>query len=138
MADFKDILEELPNIVDNLKLTIGDAKKIRSEAKKLNAIEAKLQNIHEAIDEELGFEKFKNTAMQVLPFLGTAASFFIPGGFLLGTVIAGSAGFISDKFGDPEAELTLEDLKSKIEEWIEWSNELQELAEDFLSYEQLI
>ncbi|RUT07833.1 hypothetical protein DSM106972_020930 [Dulcicalothrix desertica PCC 7102] len=138
MADFGQLLEELPNIADSLKLSIGDANKIRYEATRLNKIEVKLQNIHEAIDKELGFEKFKNTAMRALPFLGTAASFLIPGGFIVDAVIAGGAGLISDKFGDPEAEVTLEDLKLRVEDWIDWSNELQELAEDFLSNKQLI
>ncbi len=56
MADFGQLLEELPNIADSLKLSIGDANKIRYEATRLNKIEVKLQNIHEEIDKELGFE----------------------------------------------------------------------------------
>lgn len=138
MADFGQLLEELPNIADSLKLSIGDANKIRCEATRLNKIGLKLQDIHQAIDKELGFEKFKNTAMRALPFLGTAASFFIPGGFIVDAVIAGGAGFISDKFGDPEAEVTLEDLKFRVEDWIDWSNNLQEFAQDFLSNKQLL
>ncbi len=138
MADFEKLIEELPNIAENLKLSIGNANKIRNEAIKLNKIEVKLHNIYEGIDNELGFEKFKNTAMRALPFLGTAASFFIPGGFIVDAVIASSTGFIADKFGDPEAAVTLEDLKLKVEDWIEWSDTLQEIAEKILSDTQLI
>lgn len=132
MTDFEQLLEELPNITDSLKLSIGDANKIRHEVARLNNLRVKLYKIDEYIDNELSFENFKNTAMRALPFLGTAASFFIPGSFIVNAVIASGTGFIANKFGDPEAAITLEGLKSKIEDWIEWCDLLQETAEEIL------
>ncbi|MDJ0734136.1 MAG: hypothetical protein QNJ47_08660 [Nostocaceae cyanobacterium] len=138
MANLEQLLEELPNLVENLNLNIGDADEINQEASRLNNIAAKLQNIQELIEDELGFEKVKNAAMSALPFLGTVASIFIPGGFLVDAVIAGGAGFIAEKFGDTEAEIILQDLQSRIEVWIEWCNELKEISQEILNNTQLL
>lgn len=83
MADLEILLSELLNIIDELNLNIGNRKKIKNEISKLDNNFARLNEIQKAIESELGFEKIKNVAMGALPFLGTVASFFIPGGFLV-------------------------------------------------------
>jgi hypothetical protein len=138
MADLVELLNELPNIGDNLMLTIGDVTEIKQEMQRLTNAQDKLHKINEEIEKELGFEKFKNVAMGALPFLGTVASVFIPGGFLVDAVIAGGTGLIAEKFGNPETELTLNDLQEQIEVWIAWIDFIKEIAEDILNNSQLI
>jgi hypothetical protein len=132
MGDLEKLLSDLPNIIDELNFNLGNRNKIKNEILRLDNTLAKLNDIQEAIESELGFEKIKNAAMGALPFLGTVASFFIPGGFLVDAAIAGSAGLLSEKFGNTEAEINLSDLQEKIYEWIGWVNNLQEIAEHIL------
>jgi hypothetical protein len=132
MADLERLLSKLPNIVDQLNLNFGDRNKIKNEISRLGNILAKLNEIQGEIESELGFEKIKNAAMGALPFLGTVAGLFIPGGFLVDAVIAGGAGLLAEKFGNTEDEITLSDLQEKIYEWIGWVNSLQEIAEYLL------
>ncbi|MDJ0617622.1 MAG: hypothetical protein QNJ63_12905 [Calothrix sp. MO_192.B10] len=138
MAELEESLEQLPKLADNLKLNIGDANEIRQEIARLSNIQEQLENIKEEIEDELSFNKVKNAAMRALPFLGTVAAIFIPGGFLIDTVIGGSTAFIADKFVDPEAEITLQDLQSKIEDWIKWCDYLKERAEEILNNTQFL
>lgn len=132
MADLEKLLSDLPYIIDELNFNLGNRNEIKNEILRLDNILAELNNIHEEIESELGFEEIKNAAMRALPFLGTVASFFIPGGFLVHAVIAGGAGLLSQKFGDTEAEINLSDLQEKIDEWIGWVNNLKEIAEHIL------
>ncbi|MCC5629800.1 hypothetical protein LC613_17820 [Nostoc sphaeroides CHAB 2801] len=132
MSELEKLLSDLPNIIDELNFNLGNRNQIKNEILRLDNILAKLNDIQEEIESELGFEKIKNVAMGALPFLGTVASFFIPGGFLLDAVITGGAGLLSEKFGDTETEINLSDLQEKIYEWIGWVNNLQEIAEHIL------
>jgi hypothetical protein len=132
MDDLEQLLSELPNIIDELNFNLGNRNQIKNEILRLDNILAKLNDIQEEIESELGFEQIKNAAMRAVPFVGTVASFFIPGGFLVDAVIAGSAGLLSEKFGNTEAEINLSDLQEKIYEWIGWVNNLQEIAEHIL------
>ncbi|KHG39164.1 hypothetical protein OA07_25235 [Aphanizomenon flos-aquae 2012/KM1/D3] len=113
MADLESLLSNLPNILDELNLNIGNRNEIQNELSRLNHILLILNELGEEIDSELGFEKIKNAAMGALPFLGTVASLFIPGGFIVDAVIAGSAGLLAEKFGNNENEITLSDLQEK-------------------------
>ncbi|MBW4612891.1 MAG: hypothetical protein KME21_06330 [Desmonostoc vinosum HA7617-LM4] len=106
MADLERLLSDLPNIIDELNLNIGNDNQIKNEILKLNNILAKLNDTQQSIESELGFEKIKNAAMGALPFLGTVASLFIPGRFLVDAVIAGGAGLLVEKLGSTEAEIT--------------------------------
>jgi hypothetical protein len=132
MDDLEQLLTDLPNIIDELNFNIGNRNQIQNEILRLDNILAKLNDIQEEIESELGFEQIKNAAMRALPFVGTVASFFIPGGFLVDAVIVGGAGLLSQKFGDTEAEINLSDLQEKIDEWIGWVNNLKEIAEHIL------
>jgi hypothetical protein len=138
MADLKELINELPNLADSLKLSISDANKISQQIVHISNVQDKLQKTKEEIEAELDKEKFKNKAMGMLPFLGIVASFFIPGGFLVDAAIGAGTGFIAEKFGNPETELTLNDLQVKIEDWIDWGEWLKERAEDILSDSQVI
>ncbi|WP_168644261.1 hypothetical protein, partial [Dolichospermum sp. UHCC 0259] len=119
--------------VEPLNLNLGNRNEIQNELSKLNHILLILNEIEEEIDSELGFEKMKNAAMGALPFLGTVASLFIPGGFLVDVVISGSAGLLAEKFGNNENEVTLSDLQERIYGWINWLNQIQEIGEYILN-----
>ncbi|MCV3213151.1 hypothetical protein OGM63_06365 [Plectonema radiosum NIES-515] len=138
MADLKELINELPNLADSLKLSVGDANDISQQVAHISNVQDKLKQIQEEIEEELGWEKFKNQAMGVLPFLGTVASVFIPGGFLVDVAIGAGAGFIAEKFDNSETELTLNDLQLKIEDWVNWGEWLKETAEYILSDSEVI
>ncbi|MDJ0675876.1 MAG: hypothetical protein QNJ36_10920 [Calothrix sp. MO_167.B42] len=138
MAELEELLEKLPNLVENLKLNVVDVNELSQEITRLHNTQKQLQKIKEEIEGELDLQKFQNTAIRALPFLSTVATIFIPGGFFVDTVIAGSAGFFADKFVNPEAEITLQDLQSKVEEWIKWCDYLQERAEEILNNTQLL
>ena len=133
MADLESLLSNLPNILDELNLNIGNRNEIQNELSRLNHILLILNELGEEIDSELGFEKIKNAAMGALPFLGTVASLFIPGGFIVDAVIAGSAGLLAEKFGNNENEITLSDLQEKIYGWIDWLNQIKEIGEYILN-----
>jgi hypothetical protein len=133
MADLESLLSNLPNILDELNLNIGNRNEIQNELSRLNHILLILNELGEEIDSELGFEKIKNAAMGALPFLGTVAGLFIPGGFIVDAVIAGSAGLLAEKFGNNENEITLSDLQEKIYGWIDWLNQIKEIGEYILS-----
>ncbi|MBD0262539.1 MAG: hypothetical protein ICV78_07390 [Tolypothrix sp. Co-bin9] len=138
MADLKELINELPNLANSLKLSISDANKISQQIVHISNVQDKIQTIQEEIEAELGKEKFKNQAMGVLPFLGIVASFFIPGGFLVDAAIGAGTGFIAKNFGNLETELTLNNLQGKIEDWIDWGEWLKQTAEDILSDDQVI
>jgi hypothetical protein len=138
MADLEKLVNELLHLADSLKLTIGNANQIKNEITRIANVQEQICNIREVIEEELGFEKIKNFAMKTLPFIGTVASIFIPGGFLVDAAITGSAGFIAEKLGNPETEITLSDLQAKIESWLEWCDLIQEISEEILRKSQII
>lgn len=139
MADFKELINELPNLADRLKLSVSDANDISQQIVHIGNVQDKLQKIKEEIEAELGREKFQNKAMGALPFFGTViASFFIPGGFLLDAAITAGAIFFAEKFGNSETELTLNHLQVKIEDWIDWGEWLKKTAEDIFSDDQVI
>ncbi|MBW4568495.1 MAG: hypothetical protein KME31_10815 [Tolypothrix carrinoi HA7290-LM1] len=139
MADFKELINELPNLADSLKLNVGDANEISQQIVHIGNVQDKLRKIQEDIEAELGRETFKKKAMGVLPFLGTVvASVFIPGGFLVDAAITAGAGFIAEKFGNSETELILNDLQVKIEDLIDWGEWLKDTAEDILSDSEVI
>jgi hypothetical protein len=133
MADLENIINELPNLADNLKLNFSNSTNIQKEFIRIENIQAKLQEAQDAIQAELDWEQLKNKAMGALPFVGTVASLFIPGGFVVDALIAGGAELFAEKFGNPEHELTLNDLLTLTEDWLDWGSWLQEIAEKILN-----
>ncbi|NEU71261.1 hypothetical protein PI95_001350 [Hassallia byssoidea VB512170] len=139
MADFKELINELPNLADSLKLNVGDANEISQQIVHIGNVQDKLRKIQEDIEAELGREKFKKKAMGVLPFFGTVvATVFIPGGFLVDAAITVGAVFFAEKFGKSETELTLNDLQLKIEDLVDWGEWLKNTAEEILSDSEII
>ena len=131
MANLEILVSELPTLIQSLKLTIGDSNKIMEQIILINNAQEKLRNIKKLIAQDLRFENVKNSAIATLPRLFTGATLFIPSVGLVDPAIA-------EKFGNSETKISLTDLQSKIDSWIEWSYFLQAIAADILSDIQLV
>ncbi|MBE8965278.1 hypothetical protein IQ277_03175 [Nostocales cyanobacterium LEGE 12452] len=130
MANLEILVSELPTIIQNLKLTIGDSNEIMEQIILINDAQKQLRNIKKLINQELKFDRINNSAIATLPRL-SAATLFIPNLGLVDPAIA-------EKFGNSETKISLTDLQSKIDDWIEWGYFLQAIAADILSDIQLV
>ncbi|MBD2564641.1 hypothetical protein H6G95_29460 [Nostoc linckia FACHB-391] len=130
MANLEILVSELPTLIQSLKLNIGDSNEIMEQIILINNAQEQLRNTQKIIVQELGFENIKNSAIATLPRIATIPSFLIPVG-LVDPAIA-------EKFGNSKTKITLTDLKSKIDVWIEWGYFLQAIAADILSDLQLV
>ncbi|MEH2328082.1 MAG: hypothetical protein V7K37_03085 [Nostoc sp.] len=131
MANLEILVSELPTLIQSLKLTIGDSNQIMEQIILINNAQEQLRNIKKLIAQELRFENVKNSAIATLPRLITEATLFIPSLGLVDSAIA-------EKFGNSETKISLTDLQSKIDAWIEWGYFLQAIATDILSDIQLV
>lgn len=131
MANLEVLVSELPTLIQSLKLTIGDSNEITEQIILINNAQEQLRNLKKLIAQELKFDHIKNSAIATLPRIGTVASLFIPSVGLVDPAIA-------EKFGHSETEISLTDLQSKIDDWIEWGYFLQAIAADILSDVQLV
>ncbi|MEH1864924.1 MAG: hypothetical protein V7K69_07925 [Nostoc sp.] len=131
MANLEILVSELPALIQNLKLTIGDSNKIMEQIISINNAQEQLRNIKKLIAQELRLENVKNSAIATLPRIGTVASLFIPSVGLVDPAIA-------EKFGHSKTKISLTDLQSKIDDWIEWGYFLQAIAADILSDNSLV
>ncbi|MDZ7964875.1 MAG: hypothetical protein RM368_07840 [Nostoc sp. DedSLP03] len=131
MANLEILVSELPTLIQSLKLTIGDSNQIMEQIIPINNAQEKLRNIKKLIVQELRLENVKNSAIATLPRIGTVGVLFIPSGGLIDPAIA-------EKFGNSETKISLTDLQSKIDDWLEWGYFLQAIAADILSDIQLV
>jgi hypothetical protein len=126
MADLEILVSELPTLSQSLKLTIGDSHEIMAQILPINNSQEKLREIKKLIAQELKFDHSINSAIATLPKIAT-----IPLMGLVDTAIA-------EKFGNSKTKITLTDLQSKIDIWIEWGYFLQAIATDILSDIKLV
>ncbi|MBE9036469.1 hypothetical protein [aff. Roholtiella sp. LEGE 12411] len=138
MADLEMLVNELPKLVHSLKLTIGNSQKIMEEIILINNVQEQLRNIQKLIVQELRYTQIKNAAVSTLSRLDTKACLLISSGYLVSEVVNIKRELLTAKFGNIETEISLADLQTKIDCWIEWGYLLQALATDILSDSQLI
>ncbi|MEH1934729.1 MAG: hypothetical protein V7L14_13760 [Nostoc sp.] len=131
MANLEVLVSELPILIQSLKLTIGDSNQITEQIILINNAQEQLRNLKKLIAQELKFDHIKNSAIATLPRIATVASLFIPNVGLVDPAIA-------EKFGNSETKISLTDLQTKIDSWIEWGYFLQAIAADILSDDQLV
>ncbi|MDZ8258395.1 hypothetical protein [Nostoc sp. ChiQUE01b] len=131
MANLEILVSELPTLIQSLKLTLGDSNEIIEQIILINNAQEKLRNIKKLVAQELRFENVKNSAIATLPRINTVANLFIP---TLGLIDSA----ITEKFGNSETKISLTDLQSKLDAWIEWGYFLQAIAADILSDIQLV
>ncbi|MFN6541022.1 MAG: hypothetical protein RM021_032405 [Nostoc sp. EkiNYC01] len=130
MANLELLVNELPKLIQNLKLTIGDSQEIMQQIILIDNAQEELRNIQKLIVQELKFGNIKNSAIATLSRTNTVPNFLIPH--------IGLEPTLSAKFGNRETKLSLNDLQKKIDAWIEWGYFLQALAADILSDVQLV
>jgi len=131
MANLEVLVSELPALIPSLKLTIGDSNQITEQIILINNAQEQLRNLKKLIAQELKFDHIKNSAIATLPRIGTGANLFIPSVGLVDPAIA-------EKFGNSQTKISLTDLQSKIDSWIEWGYFLQAIAADLLSDIKLV
>ncbi|MBW4426276.1 MAG: hypothetical protein KME50_17950 [Nostoc desertorum CM1-VF14] len=131
MANLEILVSELPTLIQSLKLTIGDSNEITEQIVLINNAQEQLRNIQKLIAQEFQFQNIKTSAIATLPRIDTVASLFISSvGFVHPAIIK--------KFGNSETKISLTELQSKIDDWIEWGYFLQAIATDILSDVKLI
>lgn len=138
MPDLETLLEELPQLADSMKLTIGNSTEIRREIERISNIQNKLNIIENKLQEVLDSERFNKGVLGAIPFFGTIASFFIPGGFLVDALVSAGSSLLAEKLGDPDKETSLADLIENVENLIEWGEGLKNIAENILNDSQLL
>ncbi|MFN6464605.1 MAG: hypothetical protein RMZ41_022695 [Nostoc sp. DedVER02] len=126
MSNLEVLVSELPALIQSLKLTIGDSNEIMEQIILINSAQEQLRNIKKLVAQELKFDRAKNSAIATLPRIITVAS--------VGLVDPA----IAEKFGNSKSQISLTDLQSKIDSWIEWGYFLQAIATDILSDDRLV
>lgn len=138
MSDLEYLVNELPQLADSMKLTIGNPSEIRREIERISNIQNKLNIIENKLQEVLDSERFNKGVLGAIPFLGTVVGLFIPGGFLVDFLVTAGSGLLAEKLGDPDQETSLADLLGTVEGLINWGDILKDLAEEILNYSQLL
>ena len=138
MRDFETLVNELVEIADNMKLTIGNSTEIRREIGNINNLQKRLNTIDKELKEVLNNNKFNKVFLGAIPLLGAVAGLFLPGGEFLGGIVQGGSKLLADKLGDPDKETSLLDLIKSVEHLIEWGDTLKDIAEKILNDSQLL
>jgi translation initiation factor 2 beta subunit (eIF-2beta)/eIF-5 len=138
MADLENLVKELLELADSMKLTVGESTEIRREIGRIDNIQNKLNIIKNAFQEALDGERFNKGFLGAVSFLGALAGIFIPGGFLVDVLFTAGSGLLAEKLGDPDKETSLADVIENVEGLIEWGNDLKDIAENILTDSQLL
>lgn len=136
MTDLEILINNLPKIVYGLRLTLGNSQEIIQQVVLINQAQEQLHNIQqaisyalaEAITQPLSLATHKGTATP--PQLSAARCLLLPSILRVEPTITGNTRLITEKFGNPAIEISLDTLKSKINYWLEWGNLLQAIAAD--------
>lgn len=137
MANLDKLLHDLAKLVESLRLTVGDSYTIKQEIIRLNSVQEQLRSLQVAIAQELNVAKINNAAVSVLS-ASTETTVFPSHSRLVDSLLTTGERFISKKFDNQPAKLSLNELESKISRWLEWGELLQTIAEDILSNSQFI
>lgn len=138
MADLENLLNQLPEIAEAMKLTIGNPSEIRREIGKIDNLIKRLNTIGKELEEVLNNERFNKGFLGAIPLLGAVAGWLIPGGFLVDALVSAGSGLLAEKLGDPDKETSLADLIENVENLIEWGQGLKNIAENILTDSQLL
>jgi hypothetical protein len=133
MADIENLVNQLPEIAEAMKLTIGNSSEIRREIGKIDNLQNRLNYIDKEFKEVLNNERFNKRVLGAIPLLGAVAGLFLPGGFLVDALVSAGSGLLAEKLGDPDKETSLADLIENVENLIEWGDGLKNIAENILN-----
>jgi hypothetical protein len=138
MADIENLVNQLPEIAEAMKLTIGNSSEIRREIGKIDNLQNRLNYIDKEFKEVLNKERFNKGVLGAIPLLGAVASWLIPGGFLVEVLLGAGSGLLAEKLGDPDKETSLVDVIESVEHLIDWGDILKDTAEKILTDSQLL
>jgi hypothetical protein len=133
MPDLELLLNQLSEVTKETNLVIGDSYKLKSEIQRLTQVNQKVNQVYNGFQEALNDEQFNKGFLSFLPWVGTVASFFIPGGFLAESIVSGGGIMLANKLVDPDKETSLADILEHTGELIGWVDGLKEIAEDLLN-----
>lgn len=136
MTDIEVLINELPKIIHKLKLTIGNSQDILPQVILINNAQEQLRNIKQAIAQELYCANSQGSHVVTLP--RTVKYLLLPNILQVNPAITGNPKSITEKFGNPDTEISLSTLESKINCWLEWGDLLQAIAADILSDANLV
>ncbi len=138
MANLEKIVNELPQLVLSLKLNLGSSQDIMQQIVWINNIQDQLRNAQKTILQELKLAKVQNSSISTLPHIATLASLSVPSVFSGNTAITARTRYVLAKFGNPTTEISINDLQSKIDSWIEWGDLLHVISADILNDSELV
>jgi hypothetical protein len=138
MPDLEKISLELESLSKSMKLTIGDGGKFWQEIQQITHAHNRIEQIHREIEEELGVENIKQKVAGAIPWLGSAAVHFIPGGFLVDSLIQGGAEFVANKLKNEDKEVSLTDLLQQTETFLAWGEWLKQFAKNICTNQEFL
>lgn len=138
MTNLEEIFHQLPQMVLNLKLYLGNSDQITQQVTLINNIQLQLTHLQTIIIEEVKLQQVNNYPIQPLPPIGTITTLFLDHIFLPQTDMEAKTKYIIAKFGNPTTEISINDLQAKINYWIEWADFLRVVSTDILNQSELV
>jgi hypothetical protein len=138
MADLETLVNELPKIVNTLRLNIGHSHDIMQQIAMINHAQDQLRNIQETISQKVNSNPLEKSPISTLACRHTTYDNFHSGGFTVYLYKYDYPGLLTAKFGKLPVDITLEEIQAKIEVWIDWGDLIQAIAADILSDIQLV
>jgi len=138
MADLETLVNELPKIVQSLRLNIGYSHDIMQQIAMINHAQDKLRNIQETINQNLKFNQVEKSPIATLACLDSAQKPFNAGAYTVYLYKYDYPGLLTAKFGKLPTDITLEEIQAKIDVWVDWGDLIQAIAADILSDFQLV
>ncbi|MEA5512711.1 hypothetical protein [Nodularia sp. UHCC 0506] len=138
MVNLEKIVNELPQLVLSLKLNLGSSNDIMPQIILINNIQDQLRDAQKIILQELRVAQVQNSSISTLPHIAGIASMFIPQIVSGNTAITARTKYMMAKFGNATTKISINDLQSKIDSWIEWGDLLHVISADILNNSQLV
>ena len=141
MSYLEKIVHQLPELVFNLKLNLGNSQEIMQQVVLINNIQEQLKNLQQIIIEEMRFDRMtnsSNSSTYTMLRLGATASLLMNKIYTVDTRSSSQVKFITAKFGNPDIDISIKDLQAKIDGWIEWGDFLHVISADILSDLELV
>ncbi|MBD2440869.1 hypothetical protein [Nostoc sp. FACHB-110] len=138
MADLETLVNELPKIVQTLRLNIGYSHDIMRQIATINHAQDQLRNIQDKINQTLQFNQLEKSPIATFSYLESAEQPFNAGAYTVYLYKYDYPGLLTAKFGKLPADITLAEIQAKIDVWVDWGDLIQAIAADILSNIQLI
>ncbi|MBD2452778.1 hypothetical protein H6G80_01510 [Nostoc sp. FACHB-87] len=134
MADLETLVNELPKIVHGLRLNIGHAHDIMQQIVMINHGQEQLRNIQEKIKSS----QLEKTPITTGAYLDVAPKPVIDEDYTVYIYKYDYPGLLTAKFGQLPVDISLKQIQSKIEVWVDWGDLIQAIAADILSDIKLV